>query len=228
MNNQIFVLLPNFEKYNQRRDVKSSSWFRMENDFFLDPDIHALNSNEKIVYIYLITQASKSNGKQFKLSISLCASVLSIKISDFQECLEKLNEIKKISLTYVDDRERSQTCLRTDERTDVRSYELEREKEKVEINYTPHHFESDFNELKPKNYKPQTLSGNSYRDFLETVKKYPYRETWLKVIKLAFDSYFVEKGHKVKISMLVKEDYFTKILNEEYLNESYKPKFSEE
>ena len=227
MTSEILVTIPNFEKYNPRKDVKSSSWFRMENDFFLDPDIFGLNLQEKIVYIYLITQASKSNGKQFKLNISLCASVLSIKISDFEESLKKLNDINKITFTNADERARTRTCLRTDERTDVRYHADEREKEKTKLNYTPHDFEADFNAYKPPTYPVQTLSGASCREFIETVKKYPDRETWLKVLKLAFESYFVEQGRKVKISKIVNEEIFTKILNGEYTDEKtgYKSKY---
>lgn len=51
----------NWEKYNPRKDVKEPSWFRMNHGFFDNHEFFEFTAEEKLVWIYLLCQASKKN-----------------------------------------------------------------------------------------------------------------------------------------------------------------------
>jgi hypothetical protein len=51
----------NWEKYNPRRDIKASSWFRMDHLVFEDPKFYELGPECWGVLMYLFCQASKSS-----------------------------------------------------------------------------------------------------------------------------------------------------------------------
>lgn len=57
--NTIKIKINNWEKYNPRRDYKTW-WFALSNDFFYDPKLVSFNYAERLFYIYLLCESSKS------------------------------------------------------------------------------------------------------------------------------------------------------------------------
>jgi hypothetical protein len=49
-----------FDKYNKRSDIKHPYWFAMSNRFFEDPDFDDFTSDEKLVWIFILAQASST------------------------------------------------------------------------------------------------------------------------------------------------------------------------
>ena len=57
----MIIKFKNWEKYQTRKDVKHTHWFKLENQLFSDPKMYALNPEEFQTFIYLLCEASKSN-----------------------------------------------------------------------------------------------------------------------------------------------------------------------
>jgi len=57
----IKVSIPNWSKFNPRSDRANYSWFRLENNFFHDQAIFGLTDSQKVLYLFLLCEASKKN-----------------------------------------------------------------------------------------------------------------------------------------------------------------------
>lgn len=55
------ITITNWDKYNPKRDQKSYSWFRLNNNWYLDPKIITLTASEKFLFLALLCHASGSN-----------------------------------------------------------------------------------------------------------------------------------------------------------------------
>jgi hypothetical protein len=57
----IKVSIPNWAKFNPRSDRANYSWFRLENNFFHDQAIFGLTDSQKVLYLFMLCEASKKN-----------------------------------------------------------------------------------------------------------------------------------------------------------------------
>lgn len=71
------VTVPNWKKFNPRADRVNFSWFRMENRFFEDQAIFYLSPEQKLLYLFILCQASKGNRETLKIRISYASAILS-------------------------------------------------------------------------------------------------------------------------------------------------------
>lgn len=55
------ITIPNWAKFNPRSDRANYSWFRLENNFFHDQAIFGLTDSQKVLYLFLLCEASKKN-----------------------------------------------------------------------------------------------------------------------------------------------------------------------
>lgn len=65
----ITVEIINYKKYNPRKDIENSSWFRMQHNFFENHEFHDFTDEERLFWIYLICCASLKNKGTINLSI---------------------------------------------------------------------------------------------------------------------------------------------------------------
>jgi uncharacterized phage protein (TIGR02220 family) len=126
------LVVSKWEKYNPRSDVKSSTWLRLSNDFFSDPDFYGTPMNLRIVYLFILCAASKKmdNGR-CKINTKMAADQL---LMDEKEVKKHVFEL--ISLGFVQQVENQVISTRsnpiesgkllsaTNERTDERTYGL--------------------------------------------------------------------------------------------------------
>lgn len=68
------IEMKNWEKFNPRSDRANYTWFRLNNDFF--DELFSLTSDEKILYIFLLTRASKKNNSAFDLDLNYVCAIL--------------------------------------------------------------------------------------------------------------------------------------------------------
>ncbi len=127
------VEIVQWAKYNPRTEAKAWSWFRLDNDFFTDPDFYDLTTAQLLVFVYLCCRQSKAGGTVFKLNPRQTAETVK---SDPETILETLrvfealgkirilplDEARRRTSTYVDVREstftpKSVPYERTNERT---------------------------------------------------------------------------------------------------------------
>ncbi len=55
----MLIEIVNWAKYQPRHDIKSTTWFRLENTFWADPMLTPLSSDGKMVWIVLLALASQ-------------------------------------------------------------------------------------------------------------------------------------------------------------------------
>lgn len=91
---KIYTLeIANWDKYNPRSDVKSSSWFRMDNDFFLDPDFYGTTLGLKFTWLIILSTASKKVSGLIKINSKQIADALSVPDSEIEECITQISRI---------------------------------------------------------------------------------------------------------------------------------------
>jgi hypothetical protein len=105
----IEINIKNWEKFNPRKDVKSTSWFRFENNFFDDPDFYCLKNDQKLIWIYLLSISSKEYCSAIKINSIQMQEILKIPENFIFETLTKLEkEIQCITTNMIEsDRIRS-------------------------------------------------------------------------------------------------------------------------
>lgn len=82
--------IPGWEKYNPRADVKSCSWFRMSNDFFNDPEFYGVSIEARVVWIYLLSVASKKMSPEVKINLDMMTDGLKITLDRLRNALDCL------------------------------------------------------------------------------------------------------------------------------------------
>lgn len=75
------IRIPNWKKFNPRPDRANFTWFRLENTFFQDQSVFALNAEQKMLYLFILCEASKKNEERIKLRISYISALLRIDMS---------------------------------------------------------------------------------------------------------------------------------------------------
>lgn len=142
----------NWEKYNPRKDVKHSSWLRLENKTWRDPKLFDLSNDEKMVWIAVLCIASEENKSTFFISINQIALNLRIKTNVVEATIEKLQQLELVhvhvtdTLRMRDGHER--TRIATNERTNVTNERNEHSSSKTSFDGQRNKF--DFNSLYQK------------------------------------------------------------------------------
>lgn len=53
------IIIKKWNEYNFRKGIRASSWFRMEHDFFENPNFHSFSAAERCTWVYLLCLYSK-------------------------------------------------------------------------------------------------------------------------------------------------------------------------
>jgi len=128
------VEIKNWTKYNPRSDVKSCSWFRMSNDFFMDPDFYGCSISARISWIFLLSMASKKMAQVVRINTNMMIDSLKITQDALNDALNELENTGSIVIIYgsvkstrsdpiVTSMLPSATNERTDERTNEEASE---------------------------------------------------------------------------------------------------------
>ena len=105
------VTIVNWEKYNGRKDVKSPTWFRMQNTLFENPDFYPLNSTQKLLFVYLLTLASKQRTESPKLETGLASAMIKEPLRDIEAAV---NALSKLGLIEIDGNDVTETVQARD------------------------------------------------------------------------------------------------------------------
>jgi hypothetical protein len=57
----------NWDRWNPKRAQKTYTWLRLDNDAVTSQDLHKVSAEGRLLWIYLLCQASKKNGDTFRL-----------------------------------------------------------------------------------------------------------------------------------------------------------------
>jgi uncharacterized phage protein (TIGR02220 family) len=87
------INITNWDKYNARNDVKSCTWFRMSNDFFVDPEFYGASSGTRMVWLYLLCCASKKNNSTVKINVQMMVDAIKLDVLSIEKALFELENI---------------------------------------------------------------------------------------------------------------------------------------
>lgn len=90
--NLIKIEITNWKKYNPRHDRKNYSWFRFQNDFFHDQYVFDLTDNQKLLWIFILCEASKNNG-ELTLNVNYTSTFLKRSQKQILNDLESLQDL---------------------------------------------------------------------------------------------------------------------------------------
>lgn len=121
------ITIPNWEKYNPRKDVKKGTWMRLEHDLFENPELEDFTLPEICSWLYLLCQASKKSCGVISVNVAHAERVGRIKRKDFLSAIEKLKGIRWITVAdssaalsrNADDTAAAATNERTDGRDET-------------------------------------------------------------------------------------------------------------
>lgn len=117
------ITILNWAKFNPRKDVKSSSWFRLDHGIFENPDFYDFSHAELVALIYLLSIASKKNSGTFAINYQHAERIGRLSRENLDSTIKKLQAIQFLNLDDTDalrarHADDTRTCA-TDGRTDV-------------------------------------------------------------------------------------------------------------
>jgi hypothetical protein len=88
----------NWDKYNPRKDLKSTTWVRLQNSLFEDPNFFDFDHSEILFWIYLLSLASKKQCGEIRLSIPHAERIGRFKKSVIESALKKLQQLQCVRI----------------------------------------------------------------------------------------------------------------------------------
>lgn len=117
MNNKIKIELVNWEKYNPRKDLKTMSWFRVENNLPEHSAFFELTNDGKWFFIWILCQAAKKNKELLIFDLNYAEHFSGVKKEQITEILQILHEHELIRYELVTNTNEFVPYERTNERT---------------------------------------------------------------------------------------------------------------
>lgn len=93
------VEVNNWLEYNPRSDRKVYTWFRFQNDFFMNHKIHGLSDTSKLVWIFILCEASKNFGEAMNIDTFLTSTLLRKNEADVIKSIHELTRLGVITVT---------------------------------------------------------------------------------------------------------------------------------
>ena len=87
------ITFSNWEKYQPRKDIKSPTWVAVKNDFAINQNFHKFLKDEKLCFIYLLCEASKTNKNGMVIiDFDYHSELFKISIDTIKQTIEKLKD----------------------------------------------------------------------------------------------------------------------------------------
>lgn len=102
-NKAITIDILKWEKFNPRKDIKISSWFRMEHNIFENPDFFDFSHSDFMFWIYLLAIASKKNCGSINLNVRHAERIGRFSHSEIVRALDLLEINGTIKVTVKDE-----------------------------------------------------------------------------------------------------------------------------
>ena len=115
------INVPKFEDFNPRKDLKSTSWVRLNNNFWRSHDMFGLSGSEKFIYIICLSECSEKMSETVRINLELVSAHCQMECTDIVRTLEIFQEKQMLNFKKVDVtptlRERTTTNERTNKQT---------------------------------------------------------------------------------------------------------------
>ena len=224
----MIIEIQKWDKYNPRKDLKSTSWFRLENTFWTDPAFFDFSNDEKMVWVSILCQASQKMKGSIEISPSQIAALLCIAEKVVITAVDKLSKMSLISTTsrmehvHVTPPTRGRTT--TNERTNVTNERTDGKRESL----TPpppsgQWLVSEWNS-RCTNLSACRIpvSAARLKKIQARLKTDPNRDDWIEGVSKISMSNFCngdnDRGWRADFEFLLKPGNLTKILEGRYDN----------
>lgn len=94
----MWISITNWDKYNPRADVKHTTWFRLENTFWMDPTLTPLDGEGKLVWVVLLSLASQHQKGVFEVDSYFVSEIAKVTHDKLEAVLKHLQERGKIKI----------------------------------------------------------------------------------------------------------------------------------
>lgn len=115
------ITIPKWDNFNPRKDLKATTWVRLQNTIFEDPNFYDFTHAELMVWVYILCQASKKLTGDILLNLNHAHRVARLEPEVVHSAIKKLSDLDCVRIRNVDVtstlRERNATNERTNERT---------------------------------------------------------------------------------------------------------------
>jgi hypothetical protein len=138
----VLIKIPNWSKFNPRADRVNFSWFRLQNNFFHDQSVFLLSPDQKLLYIFILCEASKTNSDIVKIAPRYVCAIIGMIEQKVRDTLSYIADLGLIVLSEIhtpinvcgdltsesrqNDDSKPSNCLTTNERTNERTDEQKR------------------------------------------------------------------------------------------------------
>ena len=92
------ITVTKWDDYNPRKDQKAASWYRFDNRFPLDPKFFEFSNDQKMVWIYILSECSVRMEGKMKMNESLCAAILRIDPKLVSSTLQRYESLNLITI----------------------------------------------------------------------------------------------------------------------------------
>jgi len=115
------ITFNNWEKFQPRKDIKSPTWVAVKNDFTINQDFFRFTNDEKLCFIYLLCEASKTNKNGMVIiNFDYHSELFKISVDVIKQTIEKLEQngictqsvrtrTQSVRTRYVKDRQTDST-----------------------------------------------------------------------------------------------------------------------
>jgi uncharacterized phage protein (TIGR02220 family) len=97
----IEVEIKNWSKHNPRSDAKSCTWFKMSNEFFNDPEFYGASLESRMVWIFILSAASKKMSPKIKINTQMIANSLGSRLESIDFAIEQLAFIGCLAISIA-------------------------------------------------------------------------------------------------------------------------------
>ena len=217
------IKIKNWEKYQPRKDIKSQSWFRLNNDLFYDPKICELDHEGLITLLYLFCEASRTN-QNGELFLSRIHSRIHSRLQDrdLNRSIKKLQELQIIEQPTLRGRyaDVTQMCSTIQYKTEQDTADREKHVSGRAKALPP--LASFWNENCGNLPKVKACGKDRTRKAELRLKEKPDLQYWAQVISILKASDFCngknERGWRADFDFLLREETANKALEGKYEN----------
>ena len=189
------ITVCNWDNFQLRKDVKVSSWFRFEHNFFTDHKFFTLDNDEKIIWINILCTASMESKSEIFYNLELASRLTNVKVHKIENTLEKLKQFQCIDYqTRTRTVHDTDTCLQTDKQTD---------RQTDNSTQACPHFLGKVLDLWNKNCsefgmpKVKSLNAERKKRLKKAVKDFSEIGDWIKIFNVAATKGFTGKDGRV-------------------------------
>lgn len=162
----MMIEITNWNKYNPRKDVKTNSWVRLQNNIFSDPKMLEINHETILFFVYLLCQASTKNIHIFELSLCHARKIGRFRTKIIQKSVKSLCHLGIINVvdacsTYENNTQSDENTLRTRIATNERTNDTNERTDRVTLKTTVPFSQINsiveyLNEKSGKSFKPNS------------------------------------------------------------------------